>query len=94
MTTDNLKRQTVSAAVWQISNGVVCNIIQLAVTVILARHIMPDQYGIIAIISIFITVAQTLVSSNLSTALIRKDNRTDVDCSTVFYYNIVLSFIL
>lgn len=94
MTTDNLKRQTVSAAAWQISNGVVCNIIQLAVTVILARHIMPDQYGIIAIISIFIAVAQTLVSSNLSTALIRKDNRTDVDCSTVFYYNIALSIIL
>ncbi len=92
--TKSLKQQTISATAWQMSNGLLCNAIQIIVTIILARYIMPEQYGMIAILAIFIAIAQTLIYSNLGTALIRKSNRTETDCSTVFYYNLSLSILL
>ena len=59
--------------------------------IIMARLLTPKDYGLIGMLAIFLAVAQSLIDSGFSQALIRKQDRTDVDNSTVFYFNIVVS---
>lgn len=68
--------------------------IQFLLGLILARLLTPEDYGIVGMIAIFIAIAQTFVDSGFSNALIRKNNRSQEDCSTVFYFNIVVAVLL
>lgn len=54
----------------------------------MARVLAPEDYGLVAMLQIFIAVSQSLVDSGFSQALIRKLDRTQTDLSTVFYFNI------
>lgn len=65
--------------------------IQLVISFIIARMLHPSDYGLIAMVWIFIDLANKLVDSGFSNALIQKQNRTEIDLSTVFYFNIVIS---
>lgn len=60
----------------------------------MARLLTPKDYGLVGMVAIFIAVAQSLVDSGFSQALIRKQNRTETDNSTVFYFNIVVGILL
>ena len=60
----------------------------------MARILTPADYGLVGMVAIFIAVSQTLVDSGFSQALIRKQDRTQVDISTVFYFNIAVGVIL
>lgn len=54
---------------------------------------MPDQFGLVAMLTVFTAVAGTFIDSGFSTALVRKTDRTQADCSTVYWFNIVISII-
>lgn len=62
-------------------------------TIILARILMPSDYGVIAMVGIFFAIARTFVNSGFGVALIRKKERTDADLNTCFYFNIVVAVI-
>ena len=62
--------------------------------IFMARVLTPAEYGIVGMVTIFIAVSQSLVDSGFSQALIRKQDRTQLDNSTVFYFNIAVGFIL
>lgn len=68
--------------------------VQFVIMIIMARLLMPHDYGLIAMLSIFLAVAQSLVDSGFSQGLIRKQNRTETDNCTVFYFNLVVSVII
>ena len=68
--------------------------IQFLVSVILARLLSPEEYGVVAIITIFITIANVLVQNGFSTALIQKQNVDDADFSSVFYFNLITSAVI
>lgn len=93
MAETSLKRQAFHSIIWKIFETGGTQFIQFVISVVLARLVMPDQFAAIAMLSIFIAVAQTFVNSGFSTALIRKTNRTQADCCTVFYFNIVVAAI-
>ncbi|MCM1291713.1 MAG: lipopolysaccharide biosynthesis protein [Bacteroides sp.] len=93
MAEPTLKKQTVNGVVWRILETGGTQVIQLVISIVLARLIMPEQFAAIAMLSIFLAVAGQFINSGFSTALLRKNNRTQVDCSTVFYFNIVISVI-
>ena len=59
-----------------------------------SRELTPNDYGIIAILTIFFSLCNTFIDSGFSTALIRKINRTETDNSTVFYYNILVGLLV
>ena len=59
----------------------------------MARLLEPADFGIIGMVSIFFALSQSLVDSGFSNALIRKIDRTDIDYSTVFIFNIVVGII-
>lgn len=63
-------------------------------SIILARFILPEEYGLTGMISIFTVVAALFVNSGFSTSIIRNKTCTDDDYSTIFFFNIGLSFIV
>ena len=67
--------------------------VQFIVQIILARLLLPEDYGIIALIIVFTLISQVFVQSGLSTALIQKKEVTDTDYSSVFYLTLVIAVI-
>lgn len=88
---DSLKSKTVKGVVWSSIERFSTQGVQFLIMIIMARLLTPKDYGLIGMLAIFLTVAQSLIDSGFSQALIRKQNRTDVDNSTVFYFNIIVS---
>lgn len=68
--------------------------IQFILTLVIARFVEPSDYGLIAMLSIFLAIAQAFIDSGFGAALIQKTDRTEVDFSTVFYFNIIISVLL
>lgn len=88
---DSLKSKTIKGVVWSSIERFSTQGVQFLIMIVMARLLTPKDYGLIGMLAIFLAVAQSLIDSGFSQALIRKQNRTDVDNSTVFYFNIVVS---
>lgn len=84
----------VSGMMWSFSEKIAAQIVSVVVSIILARLLMPDDYGVVAIVYIFTVVAEIFVTSGLGTALIQKKDADDTDFSTLFWCNLILSLIL
>lgn len=69
-------------------------IVQFLIGLILARLLVPDDYGLVGMLAIFIAISQVFLDSGFANALIQKNNRTDVDYSTVFYFNLVVALVI
>lgn len=63
-------------------------------SIILARLLSPSDYGLVTMLTIFLAIAQSFIDSGFSNALIQKQGRTEIDYSTVFYFNIVVGIVL
>lgn len=83
-----------TSVIWSAVDKIAYSGMQLIINLVLARLILPEEYALVAMISIFIALGQTFVDSGFSLSLIHKQNRTIVDFSTVFYFNIGISIIL
>lgn len=91
---DSLKGKTLKGIVWSSVERFSVQFVSFLVTLAIARVLSPDDYGLVGMLAIFTAVAQSLIDSGFSQALIRKQDRNEIDSSTVFYFNIVVSFIL
>lgn len=69
-------------------------LIQFIIGIIIARILLPRDYGLIGMLAIFMGIAQTFLDSGFSNALIQKKNRNAIDYSTVFYFSIIVGSIL
>lgn len=87
-------KKIVSGMVWRFGEKIAAQSVSLIVSIVLARMLMPEDYGIVAIVNIFIAIAEIFVTSGLGTALIQKKDATQTDFSTLFWCNIVLSMVL
>lgn len=94
MPEESLKNKTVKGVVWSSVERFSVQGVQFLVMLVIARLLDPSDFGLVGMLAIFLAVAQSLIDSGFSQALIRKQNRTEVDNSTVFYFNIVISVIL
>ena len=93
MPEDNLKTSVLSSLFWKsLERGGVSGV-QFIVQIILARLLLPEDYGIIALIVVFIAISQTFVQSGLGTALIQKKEVTDEDYSSVFYLSLGVALV-
>lgn len=79
---------------WKFAERISSQGISFVISIILARLLMPEEYGIIAMVQILITIANVFISSGFSTALIQKKNADDLDFSTTLYCSMSLSFAL
>ena len=94
MPPESLKNKTVKGVVWSSVERFSVQGVQFLVMLVIARLLDPKDFGLVGMLAIFLAVAQSLIDSGFSQALIRKQDRTEVDNSTVFYFNIVVSAVL
>lgn len=92
--TESLKTKTIKGTVWSSLERFTVQGIQFVVMIIMARILTPEDYGLVGMLAIFIAVSQSLIDSGFSQALIRKQDRSEIDNSTVFYFNIAVGVIL
>lgn len=91
--TENLKRKTVSGVMWSAIERFSLQGVQFVMQLVMARLLLPSDYGMIAMLTIFLQIAQAFIDSGFTNALIPKKDRTEVDYSTVFYFNIIIALL-
>ena len=91
---DSLKSRTFEGVLWSGIERFSVQGVQFLVLLIIANILNPEDFGLIGMLTIFIAVAQSLIDSGFTQALIRKQDRTDLDNNTVFFFNIVISVLL
>ena len=91
---ENLKNKTLTNMAWRFAERVGAQGVKFIVSLVLARLLMPEDYGNIALIAVVITLLNVFVDSGLGNALIQKKDADDLDFSTVFYFNCLLCIVL
>jgi O-antigen/teichoic acid export membrane protein len=91
---ESLKNKTAKGVLWSALERFSVQGVMFIVMIVMARMLSPKDYGLVGMLTVFISVAQSLIDSGFSQALIRKQDRTEIDNSTVFYFNIVVGFII
>lgn len=91
---ESLKSKTVKGVAWSGVDNVTQFGVGFVVSIVLARLLSPDDYGLIGIIAIFTAVCNSLIYGGFGTALIRKKEATDEDYNTVFWVNLISSLFL
>lgn len=94
MVSDLTKFKVLSGLFWKLMERWGSQGIQFIVMIILARLLLPKEFGLIVLVSIFITIAGVLVQGGFTSALIQKKNTDEVDFSSVFYLNLLTASIL
>lgn len=94
MAEHSLKDKTVKGVAWSGIDNVVQFGITFLVSIVLARLLSPDDYGLIGIITIFTVIGEALVNGGFTTALIRKNDVTENDYNTAFFANLIVSIFL
>lgn len=89
----SLKKQALSGVVWTFAQQFSVQIINFVVQIILARLLMPEMFGLIAMLSVFISIGQMLMDGGMTSSLIRAKNPDQYDYSTVFVTNFIVSFV-
>ena len=80
--------------IWRFAERCGAQLVTFIVSIVLARILMPEDYGTVALVTVFTTIMQVFVDSGLSTALIQKKDADDLDFSSVFYFNFAVCIIL
>lgn len=94
MKVNSIKQKTISGLIWSFTELISKQGIQLVVQIILARLLVPEHFGLIGMLTIFIAISNSLVQSGMDQALIRESNPTQTDYSTVFYFNLTISVLI
>lgn len=89
----DLKKKTVSGVLWSLAGQFSVQGIQFLVSVVLARLLSPDDYGMIGMLAIFLAISQVFIDGGFSSALIQRKNCDDTTYSTVFYINVGISLV-
>ena len=90
---DGLKNKTLHALFWSFLERFGQQGIQFIISIILARLLLPEQFGLIAMLIIFMAIAQSFIDSGFGQALIQKQDATHIDECSIFYFNILVGFI-
>ena len=89
-----MKNKTFVNFIWRFAERCGAQFVTFIVSIVLARILMPEDYGMVALVTVFTTIMQVFVDSGLSTALIQKKDADDLDFSSVFYFNFAVCIIL
>lgn len=91
MTNQSLKTKAANGLFWSAIDKIAVQAGQFIIGVILARLLMPEDFGLIGMLSVFIAISNSFINSGMGSGLIQKKDRSDVDFSTVFVFNFIVS---
>ena len=85
------KKEVLGGVFWKFSERILAQFVSTIVAIVLARLLSPGEYGMISMVTVFITIANVFVVSGFGTALIQKQDADNIDFSTVFYFTLLFS---
>lgn len=91
---NELKGKAISSMLWRFLERCGAQGVTFLVTIVLARLLAPEVYGLMALVSVFTAILQVFVDSGLGNALIQKKDTDDLDFSSVFFFNLFMSIVL
>ena len=89
-----IKSKVFNASLWNILERVYTQALRFILNIILARILFPSDYGIIGMLAVFIAISQSFIEGGFINALIQKQNRTERDFSTIFFFNVITSVLI
>ena len=90
----SLRKKTAQGLLFAMGDTLVGRMLNIITSIVLARLIAPDQFGIMAIIMVFQAFYQLLIDAGFGQALIQKKNVTQEDLNAVFYFNVIMGLLL
>lgn len=90
----SLENKVIGGLAWKFMESTCAQLVTFVVSIVLARLVPPSDYGIIAMVTIFITIANVFVTSGFGNALVQKQDADNIDFSTVFYFELIFSIII
>lgn len=90
----SIGNKTIAGFGWKFFEKISYQVINLVIQIVLARILMPEDYGIVALLAIFMAIGDTFIKNGFTTAIIQKKEADELDLSTVFWGNAVLSITL
>lgn len=90
----SLKEEALGGIVWSFAQQFGTQIISFIVSLVLARILMPSDFGTIAVFGVFMNIGSVLIDGGLTNSLIRTQHPDDADFSTVFYFNLGTSILV
>lgn len=88
------KSRSSTAIIWSFTDNILQQGVNFVVGIILARLLLPEEFGLLGIVSVFIALSNTFVNMGLNDALINKQNATETDNNTLFYANIGIGVVV
>ncbi len=89
----SLRNRTIHALSWSLSGAMAQRLVAFVVSIVLARLLLPEQFGLIGMLTVFIAIAQTFIDSGFAAALIQKKDHDRLDECSVFYFNILIGLL-
>lgn len=90
----SVKKQTITGAFWKFSERILAQVVSFVISIILARLLAPDDYGLIALVFVFTTICDKLLICGFATSLIQKKDADDVDFSSVLFFSLGAAVLL
>lgn len=94
MSENSLKKKTIAGFIWRFAERCGAQGVGFIVSILLARLLSPNDYGTVALISVFISILGVFIDSGMGSALVQKKDADELDFSTVFYFNMFMCITL
>ena len=91
MNQNSLRKRTFQALSWSLLESISLRGVQFLISILLARILAPEHFGIIGMLTIFMAVAQSFLDGGFGAALIQKREATLIDTCSIFYFNIAVA---
>ena len=91
MSGTNSQKEVVSGLFWKFAESICADAVSFIVSVILARLLLPKDYGEVGLVNVFIVLANVFVVNGLGTALVQKKDADELDFASVFYVLVFLA---
>lgn len=91
---DSVKKQLTHGVMWNFVEKILMEGAQFVIGIILARLLLPSDFGLIGMLAVFISISNVFIEGGFAKALIQKKDCSDIDYSTAFVSNIVMSVVI
>lgn len=91
---NELREKTINGFIWQFAQKILAQLLSFVITIILARLLTPEDYGVVALACMFNVLVGIFVSGSMDAALVQKKDADDLDYNTVFFSSLFMSFVI
>ncbi len=91
---ESIKGKAIFGFIWRFLQNAGTQIISFIISIVLARVLMPEDYGLVAMITVFTGIAMVFINTGFSSAIVQRKNLTEEETSTVFYFSVGMGLVM